>query len=216
MTYIIFLFAFLAISFLVLSYKNRYTIFLATMVVSIAGMLFSTLNMIYKTGRYTYTTKFWSKIDRYFFLNLTSFSLGYNNIIRMYNIFLMVFMISIITFTLMYFGEFVHPHNKKGKTKLALFCVFPIAMAFFYDPKATYLFYTYFIVPHNKISYLIYAADIFLRCFSVYFYMPLVKKIVTDKKKACACGFIFDCYNRHVFSVCHFSRALPKTVYYWQ
>ncbi len=197
MTYIIFLFAFLAISFLVLSYKNRYTIFLATMVVSIAGMLFSTLNMIYKTGRYTYTTKFWSKIDRYFFLNLTSFSLGYNNIIRMYNIFLMVFMISIITFTLMYFGEFVHSHNKKGKTKLALFCVFPIAMAFFYDPKATYLFYTYFIVPHNKISYLIYAADSFFYLLTFFYTVfpfificrSLKKSSPIKRKRALAVSF---------------------------
>ena len=141
MTYIILLFAFMAISFLILSYKNYYTIFLSTMVIAIAGMLYSTLNMIYKTGRYSYTTA-WGKAD-YLFLTLTKFSPDYNSIIRMYNIFMAMFMLSIVTFTLLYLTTAAG----SGKLKFfLLFCIFCRSFpVWFYDQKVTYYFYIHFI-----------------------------------------------------------------------
>lgn len=175
MTYIIILFAIFAVSFLVLSYKNKYTVFLSTMVISVAGMLYSTLNMIYKTGKYSYTTRLFGKIDYYFFLTLTKFAPSYNNIIRMYNIFMAMFMISIVTFTILYFREFMHTKSPAGRAKLITLYILPVISVWFYDPKITYYFYTHFVTRGNGTAYMIYIADI---CFYiitfVYAFFPAV------------------------------------------
>ena len=183
MTYIILLFAFMAISFLILSYKNYYTIFLSTMVIAIAGMLYSTLNMIYKTGRYSYTTA-WGKAD-YLFLTLTKFSPDYNSIIRMYNIFMAMFMLSIVTFTLLYFNDCRRPRSGKLKFFLIILYILPLLSVWFYDQKVTYYFYIHFISAARPAAYIIYAADIcFYLVTFLYAIFPAVFIYGTFKKSS--------------------------------
>ncbi len=142
MSYIIFVLIFLAVCLFVLSYKNKYTIFLGFMIMSITGILFSMLNFIFKTGYYNHTSaSYWGALDYSFYIKLSWLRLDYFSIIRMFNIFVALYMLSVVAFMFLYFRSVLDINKKRFYGILVFFFIFPLYTIWFYEPKISYLFY---------------------------------------------------------------------------
>lgn len=138
MTFIFLILAALMICFFAYSFKNRYAIFLSLMMVAVTGIFYSVLSFIYKTGYYYYTSHILGIMDYSFFRKLTSITNDYTVILRINNISVAVYMVSVVLFTFLYFR-----HSFKFGAKSIFFLIYPCFYVWFYDPYTIYLMYIF-------------------------------------------------------------------------
>ncbi len=142
MSYIIFVLIFLAVCLFVLSYKNKYIFFLGFMIISITGILFSMLNFIFKTGYYSYTTSFWGMMDYDFYLKLSKFRLEYYSIVKMFNVSVALYMLSVVAFMFFYFRSVFELKKTKFYALSLVLFLFPLYTIWFYAPGTSNMMYT--------------------------------------------------------------------------
>lgn len=170
MTFILLILLALVICFFIYSMKNRYALFLATMVISIMGIFYSVLSFIYKSGYYYYTSHALGFFDYSFFRSVTSLVNDYTAILRINNVSIALYMASVVLFTIFYFR---HRFNIGRKSYLLL--IFPVFYVWFYDPRTTYLMYIYTVDNVGSfLYYLVYSVDILsYALIFIYAFIPL-------------------------------------------
>ena len=168
MTFIFLILLIMTMCFFAYSLKNRYALFLTSMVVSISGIFYSVLTFIYRSGYYNYTSHILGMLDYSFFRTLTSLVSDYNTILRINNISVAFYMASVVLFTIFYFRQ-----RFNIGVKSYLFLIFPIFYIWFYDPSTTYLIYINTVdSPASFLNYFITAVDIL--CYILLFLYALI------------------------------------------
>lgn len=166
MTYIMIILISLSLFCFVKSYCNRRVLTLTVMLWSLIGMIFSLFFIISITSNYNTLGYIFGSFDRNMFINIVKNRLNYFTIIRVFNICISVYLVTMSLFAYSY----IKSRNKKIKIYMVFATfLFPVFYALFYDPKILMFQHTAAVKYKNGI-FVLRALDLMLHT-AVYFYL---------------------------------------------
>lgn len=162
MTLIIVLLGFLAVFFLVKGWVNKYSFLAVGMMLSMILFILSSMLIVnvldYSHIRFIYNEKY--------FLNVVKQSLNHFSIVRIFNISIALYMISLVSFVSAYFKNTFEKFTLKKLFNKTCIFIIPVLYVVFYDKQTTWYFYNQILSGH--LSYTIIAV------IDVIFYIVLI------------------------------------------